>query len=79
MKFQIMWKEAVVQKASSKGTQIKYYKDGVIAIKNVPCLECDQCGKKYYTDEVAEKLETIVNTAKKLLQEITVIDYRQAS
>ena len=56
MKFQIMWKDAVVQKASSKGTQIKYY-----------------------TDEVAEKLETIVNTAKKLLQEITVIDYRQAS
>ena len=47
MKFQIMWKEAVVQKASSKGTQIKYY-----------------------TDEVAEKLETIVNTAKKLKQGI---------
>lgn len=24
---------------------------------DVPCLECDQCGEKYYTDEVAEKLE----------------------
>ena len=28
MEFQIMWKDAVVQKASSKGTQIKYYTDG---------------------------------------------------
>jgi len=48
-------------------------------VKNVPCLECDQCGEKYYTDEVAEKLEYIVNMAKKLMQEIAVIDYRQAA
>lgn len=48
-------------------------------IKNVPCLECDQCGERYYTDEVAEKLEMIVNMAKKFMQEIAVIDYRQAA
>ena len=55
------------------------YKDCIIVIKNVPCLECDQCGEKYYTDEVAEKLEIIVNMAKKLMQEIAVIDYTQAA
>jgi hypothetical protein len=48
-------------------------------IKNVPCLECEQCGEKYYTDEVAERLETIVNMAKKLMQEIAVIDYPQVA
>ena len=55
------------------------YKNSIIVIKNVPCLECDQCGEKYYTDEVAEKLELIVDMAKKLMQEIAVIDYKQTA
>ena len=50
-----------------------------VYIKNVPCLECEQCGEKYYTDEVAERLEIIVNMAKKLMQEIAVIDYPQVA
>lgn len=29
------------------------------------CLECDQCGKKYYTDDVTQRLEAIVNAAKR--------------
>ena len=63
----------------STTTRVVNYKDCIIVIKNVPCLECDQCGEKYYTDEVAEKLEIIVNTAKRLMQEIAVIDYKQAA
>ena len=63
----------------STTTHVINYEGCVIVIKNVPCLECDQCGEKYYTDEVTEKLEIIVNTAKKLMQEITVIDYQQAA
>ena len=51
------------------------YKNCIIVIKNVPCLECEQCGEKYYTDEVAERLETIVNMAKKLMQEIACLLY----
>ena len=49
----------------STTTHVVNYKNCVIVIKNVPCLECDQCGEKYYTDEVAEKLEIIVNLANK--------------
>ncbi len=60
-------------------THVVNYKNCVIVIKNVPCLECDQCGEKYYTDEVAERLELIVNMAKRLMQEVAVIDYKQAS
>lgn len=59
----------------STTTHVVNYKDCIIVIKNVPCLECVQCGEKYYTDEVAEKLEELVNVTKKLMQEITVIDY----
>ena len=64
---------------ASTTTHVVNYGNCIIVIRNVPCLECDQCGEKYYTDEVAEKLEILVNGAKNLMQEIAVIDYRQAA
>lgn len=63
----------------STTTHVVNYGNCIIVIRNVPCLECDQCGAKYYTDEVAGKLELLVNDAKRLMQEIAVIDYRQAA
>lgn len=60
-------------------THVVNYNNCVIIIKNVPCLECDQCGEKYYTDDVAEKLEMIIHLAKELMQEVAVIDYQQAA
>ena len=41
--------------------------------------ECEQCGEKYYTDEVAEKIERLVNLAKQMMQEIAVLDYAKVS
>lgn len=41
--------------------------------------ECVQCGEKYYSDETAEHLERLVNEAKKIMQEISVIDYRKVA
>ena len=63
----------------STTTHVVNYKNSIIVIKNVPCEECEQCREKYYTDEVAERLEIIVNMAKKLMQEIAVIDYPQVA
>lgn len=60
-------------------THVVNYKNCVIVIKNVPCEECEQCGEKYYTDEVAERLESMVDAAKKLMQEIAVIDYSKVA
>ncbi|MGN0141020.1 MAG: type II toxin-antitoxin system MqsA family antitoxin [Roseburia sp.] len=56
-----------------------FYNGCVIVIKNVPCEECEQCGEKFYTDEVAEQLEKMVDSAKKLMQEISVIDYSKVA
>ena len=64
---------------NSTTTHVVNYNDCVIIIKNVPCIECDQCGEKYYTDEVAEKLESLVSTVRNSLQEVAVLDYGQAS
>ena len=57
----------------STTTHVVNYNGSVIIIKNVPCEECEQCGEIFYTDEVPERLEVMVNDAKKLLQEISVI------
>ncbi|HAG13512.1 MAG TPA: hypothetical protein DCG49_06580 [Ruminococcus sp.] len=63
----------------STTTHVVNYQNCIIIIRNVPCLECDQCGEKYYTDAVAEKLERLVNSAKQLMQEISVVDYKTAA
>lgn len=63
----------------SMTTHVVNYKDCVIVIKNVPCEECEQCGEKYYTDQVAERLEMMVSAAKKLMQEIAVLDYSKVA
>ena len=45
-------------------THVVNYKNCIIIIKNVPCEECEQCGEKYYSNEVAKQLENLVNIAK---------------
>ena len=44
-------------------THVVNYSNSVIIIKNVPCEECEQCGEIFYTDEVAEQLEKLVEAA----------------
>lgn len=63
----------------STTTHVVNYNGCVIVIKNVPREECEQCGEKFYTDEVAERLEKMVDAAKKLMQEISVIDYSKVA
>ena len=51
----------------------------LVVVKNVPCLECAQCGEPEIEDAVMQQLERIVETCKTLVQEVAVIDYRQAA
>lgn len=60
-------------------THVVNYNNCLIIIKNVPCEECEQCGEKYFSDVTMETLETIVNAAKKLASEISVIDFYHAA
>ena len=62
-------------KLKTKTTFTVDYNDCIIIIKNVPCLECEVCGEIAFTDEVSAKIELLVNSAKKLMPEISVIDY----
>ena len=60
-------------------THVVNYNGAIIVIKNVPCEECEQCGEKFYTDDVAKKLEKMVNAAKQMMQEIAVLDYSKVA
>lgn len=51
----------------------------MVIIKNVPCLECSQCGEKYYTDEVAERLDEIIETVSSMMTEIAVVEYSNSA
>ena len=55
------------------------YNECIIVVKTVPCLECQLCGTMYFTDEVSAKLEALVESAKKVMQDISVIDYRKVA
>ena len=41
-------------------THVVTFDNCVIIIKNVPCEECEECGEKYFSDEVMSRLEKIV-------------------
>ena len=51
----------------------------LVVIKNVPCLECAQCGETEIADDTMAILERIIETCKKLVQEVAVFDYRLAA
>lgn len=59
----------------SKTTFVSDLGDILIIIRNVPCYECEECGETLYTEEVFQNIENLVNAAKVLKQEISVLDY----
>ena len=51
----------------------------LIIIRNVPCYKCTECNEIVYSGDVIKRLEEIVAAAKKLMQEISIIDYAKAA
>ncbi|MCI8397217.1 MAG: type II toxin-antitoxin system MqsA family antitoxin [Clostridia bacterium] len=58
-----------------KTTFMTEFENCIVIIKNVPSLVCKQCGEVSYSDEVAKKIEELVNSVKNTITEITVINY----
>jgi len=52
---------------------------GVIVIRHVPCFKCTECGEVFFSAEVVEKLERIVEAAKKTCSEVYVSEYDKAA
>jgi len=49
----------------------------IIIVKNVPSHACSQCGEVSYSNEVAKQLEKIVDSLRKSITEIAVVNYSE--
>ena len=51
---------------------------GLLVVRNIPCYKCEECDEIFYTGDVVQKIESIIDEAKRLMQEIRVIEYGDA-
>jgi len=51
---------------------------GVIVIRNVPATVCSQCGADWIADDIAERLEAMVNDARKRQHQVEVTAFQRA-
>lgn len=52
---------------------------GILVIRNIPCYKCEECDEIFYTGDVAQKIERITEQVRRLMQEITVIDFEKTA
>ncbi len=51
----------------------------LIIVRNVPCFKCSECDEVFFTGATMKTLEKIINTAKMIANEITIIDYSKTA
>ncbi len=51
----------------------------LLVIRNIPCYKCNECDEVLYTGTTVEQLESIIENAKKLMQELVVVDFAKAA
>ena len=47
----------------------------IVIVKNVPSQVCSQCGEVSYSNEIAKRLEDIVNQCRTSITEIAVVHF----
>ena len=68
---------AVVQKSVT--TRVTDLGGCLVIVRNVPCYKCEECSEIIYTGDVVQRLEELIETAQKAMQEISVIDYSRVA
>lgn len=63
----------------STSTSVTELGNCLIIVCNVPCYKCCECSETMYTADVVQKLEEIIASAQKLMQQVSIIDYAQAA
>ena len=48
----------------------------LVIVRNAPCHKCSECNEVIYTADVVKRLEEIVKTAERAMNEIAVVDYK---
>ena len=51
----------------------------VIIVKSVPSFVCNQCGEAYFSDDVMQNLEIIIDRLENLIKEVAIVEYAKAA
>jgi len=49
--------------------------NSVIIVKRVPSWVCGQCGEVYFTDDVMQNVEMIIDKLESLIKEVAIVEY----
>ena len=52
---------------------------GLLVIRNIPCYKYEECDEIFFTGDVVQKIEEIVDEAKQLMQETRVVYFDDAA
>ena len=63
----------------STTTYTAVLKKCILIIKNVPCVECKQCGDVLYNTDILEKIDHIAAMAEEMASEVSIIDYTKVA
>ena len=64
----------------SRSTEAMELENGCLpVVRNIPCFKCRECDEILYTGDVVQQLEQMIATAKRLAQQLMVVDYAQAA
>lgn len=63
----------------STSTSVTDLGNCLVIVRNVPCYKCEECNEIIYTADVVKKLEQIIESAKKLMQDISIVDYSKVA
>lgn len=63
----------------STTTYTAVLKNCILIIKNVPCMNCEQCGEVLYNTDILEKIDDIIAMAEKMASEVSIIDYSKVA
>jgi len=61
------------KKVTSKTTFTVDYGAGLVVVRRLPAMRCNQCGEEWISNETSQKLEKLVEEAKAKKTELEVV------
>ena len=68
--------QAAYKSVTSEAIELGF---GLLVIRNIPCYKCEECDEIFFTGDVVQKIEEIVDEAKQLMQETRVVYFDDAA
>jgi len=51
----------------------------LLVIRNIPCFKCRECDEVLFTGEIVQRLEQITEDAKRMMQQLVIVDYAKVA